>query len=51
MAIDHDPSARTQGLPGMPEVRTTDRVKDDVHALAREATNFFHKILMQTNSA
>ena len=30
----------------MPEVRTTDGVKDNVHALAREAMNFLHKVLM-----
>ena len=30
----------------MPEVGTTDGVKDDVHALTREAVDFFHKILM-----
>ena len=30
----------------MPEVSTTDRVKDGVHALAREAVNFFHEVLM-----
>ena len=30
----------------MPHVGTTDGVKDDVHALAREAVNFFHKVLM-----
>jgi hypothetical protein len=28
----------------MPEVGTTDGVKDDVHALAREAVNFFHEV-------
>ena len=30
----------------MPEVGTTDGVKDDVHTLAREAVNFFHEVLM-----
>ena len=30
----------------MPEVGTTDVVKDDVHALAREAANFCHEVLM-----
>ena len=30
----------------MPEVGTTDGVKDDVHALVREAVNFFHEVLM-----
>ncbi len=30
----------------MPEVGTTDGVKDDVHALVREAVNLFHKVLM-----
>ena len=30
----------------MPEVRTTDGVKDGIHALAREAMNFFHEVLM-----
>ena len=28
----------------MPEVSATDRVKDDVHALTREAVNFFHEV-------
>ncbi len=30
----------------MPEVGTTNGVKDDVHAVAREAVNFFHEVLM-----
>ncbi len=30
----------------MPEVGTTDGVKDDVHALVRETENFFHEVLM-----
>ena len=30
----------------MPEVGTTDGVKDDVQTLAREAVNFFHEVLM-----
>jgi hypothetical protein len=30
----------------MPEVGTTDGVKDDVHALDREAVDFFDKVLM-----
>ncbi len=30
----------------MPEVITTDVVKDDVHALAREAVNLFHEVLV-----
>jgi len=30
----------------MPEVSATDRVKDDVHALTREAVKFFHEVLM-----
>ena len=30
----------------MPEVGATDGVKDDVHALAREAVNFLHEVLM-----
>ena len=30
----------------MPEVGATDRVKDDVHALAREAVDLLHVILI-----
>ena len=30
----------------MPEMSTTDGVKDRVHALAREAMNFFHEVLI-----
>ena len=30
----------------MPHVGTTDGVKDDVHALAREMVDFFDKVLM-----
>ena len=30
----------------MPEVGTTDGVKDDVHAIAREAVDFFDEVLM-----
>ena len=30
----------------MPEVGTTDGVEDGVHALAREAVDFFRKVLM-----
>ncbi len=30
----------------MPEVSTTERVEDSVHALTREAVNFFHEVLM-----
>jgi hypothetical protein len=30
----------------MPEVGATDGVEDDVHALAREAANLFHEVLM-----
>jgi hypothetical protein len=44
-AIAHHPPARTESLAGMPEVGTTDGVKDDVHALVREAVNFLYEIL------
>ena len=30
----------------MPDVGTTDGVKDDVHALTREAVHFCHEVLM-----
>ena len=30
----------------MPEVGATDVVKNDVHALAREAANFFYEVLL-----
>ena len=34
-AVTHYPPANTECPAGMPEVRATDRVKDDVHAVAR----------------
>ena len=43
-ARGHDPPARTESLAGTPDVGPTDAVKNDVHARAREAVNFFHEV-------
>src|SRR5262245_3208586 len=46
VSISHDSSASAQSLPGMPEVSTTDRVEDDVDAVAREAVNLLCEVLV-----
>ena len=45
-AIGHDSSATGAGFAGAPNVGTSDRVEDDVHAVAREAVNFLYEVLM-----
>jgi hypothetical protein len=46
MAIDHDSAARTKSFAGMPDVRTTNGVEDDIDALSGESANLRHEVLM-----
>jgi hypothetical protein len=43
--MGHFLPARTESLAGTADVGTTDTVKANIYALAREAVNFFHKVL------
>src|SRR5262249_59450584 len=45
-AIGHAPPARTESLARTPDVGPPEAVKDDVDAIAREAVNFCHEVLM-----
>src|SRR5262249_56812426 len=44
-AVDHDPPAGTESLAGTPHMGAADAIKDDVHALAREAVDLSHEVL------
>ena len=45
-AIGHDPPARAERVAGTPDMGTTDAVKDDVDALACQAVDFLHEVLL-----